>query len=76
MERQAKYNIPVSDYIKKEDQLFFTVNNIEITDLIKQGLTIMCKTQEEATKLAQSKRSYTYQIFNLDDELVGFGVPK
>ncbi|STD53054.1 hypothetical protein [Empedobacter falsenii] len=55
---------------------YFTENCKEVTDRVKNGLLIIFSTRLEAEKDARDKKSYSYQVFNLERQHVGWGVPK
>ena len=55
---------------------YFTENGKEVTDRVKNGLLIIFSSRLEADKYARQKRSYSYQVFDLDKQHAGWGVPK
>ncbi|MFV0226513.1 hypothetical protein OBK05_02280 [Empedobacter falsenii] len=55
---------------------YFTENKKEITDRVKNGLTVIFLTRLEAEKYARLKRSYPFEVFNIDFKPVGWGVSK
>ena len=55
---------------------YFTENRKEITDRVKNGLTVIFLTRLEAEKYARLKRSYPFEVFNIDFKPVGWGVAK
>ena len=55
---------------------YFTENGKEVTDRVKNGLLIIFSSRLEAEKHARQKKSYSYQVFNLERQHAGWGVPK
>ncbi|MFV0197082.1 hypothetical protein OBK01_02530 [Empedobacter falsenii] len=57
---------------------FFTENDKEITDRVKDGRTKIFTDANSAEKYARQKCSYHYPLFAMDDKkkVIAYGVPK
>ncbi|WP_322970302.1 hypothetical protein [Faecalibacter sp. LW9] len=55
---------------------YYTELRKEVTDRIKDGRTKFFTSASEAEQYARQKRSYHYQVFDINKQHVGWGVPK
>ncbi len=55
---------------------YLTEQRKEVTDRVRDERLIIFKSAVDAEKYAIQKRSYSYQVFDLDKQHAGWGVPK
>ena len=68
--------------MKKQEQTpqFYTQEGINVTKRIDDGLTQFTKSKKQAEKMAFSRNSYHYEIYDNEPgsnrNHIGFGIPK
>lgn len=64
----------------EKNNLFFTQTRVDVTKRIFDGRTEFVsinwdRSRERADEIAKEKRSYVYNIFDLDGNFIGYGIP-
>lgn len=55
---------------------YYTENNVDIGDRVREGRTLLFENELEAIQKARELKTYHYQVFNAERKHIGYAVPR